>query len=184
MRRSLIDAYSRLLRERPIATNTAQGATLAALGDVTAQWLEGRSGDAKRTLRAGCIGAGFAGFVYPPVYARLDALWPGTLWPAVLRKSLTECALLGTFGNGTSLLLRGLPPSDVLASMPNVLLNEARVWLPYNLVAFSLVPRHIRPTTTSCLTVGWHTYISWLANDAPRPGAGALQAGAPSISSR
>jgi hypothetical protein len=43
--------------------------------------------------------------------------------------------------------------------------NEMRVWLPYNLFAFSLIPAHIRPTTTVLLTFGWSTYISHTAHN-------------------
>lgn len=173
----MLQAWARRLRERPISTNAAQGAVLASLGDASAQWLEARTAAARleplsfapqRMLRAAAIGAAFSGCVYPPVYARLDAIWPGTAFGAVVRKSLAECALLGTLGNATSLLLRGLPASSVAESMPGVLLNEARVWLPYNLLAFRLIPIHVRPTSTACVTLGWHTYISWLANPANR----------------
>ena len=48
------------------------------------------------------------------------------------------------------------------------LLNEMRVWLPYNLLAFKFVPVHVRPTTTMALTFCWHTYISATAAAATR----------------
>jgi hypothetical protein len=99
------------------------------------------------------------------VYRLLDGTWPGTSGRAVVFKSLADIALLGTFGNAASMGLRGTSSTDVCAAMPGVLVNEMRVWLPYNLFAFSLIPAHIRPTTTVLLTFGWSTYISHTAHN-------------------
>jgi hypothetical protein len=48
----------------------------------------------------------------------------------------------------------------VVQEMPIVTQNDVRVWFPYNLVAFSLIPVAIRPATTSFMEAGWQTYIS------------------------
>ena len=154
------------LQRRPVLVNGAQGSVLCAAGDATAQWLESApSLDRPRCVRAAAIGTFFAAIVYPPVYRQLDVVWPGTGVRAVVSKSLSECALLGMFGNATSIWLRGAEPREV---MPGVLLNELRVWLPYNLLAFKFVPVHVRPTTTMALTFCWHTYISATAAAATR----------------
>ena len=43
--------------------------------------------------------------------------------------------------------------------MPQVLLHDCYVWLPYNLVAFRTIPTHIRPTTTALMALG---SLAWL----------------------
>ena len=53
----------------------------------------------------------------------------------------------------------------VAQEMPKVMLNDVRVWLPYNLIAFSVIPAVIRPTTTAMMEVSWQTYISLRSND-------------------
>ena len=49
--------------------------------------------------------------------------------------------------------------------MFEVTVNDARVWLPYNLVAFSVIPSYLRPITTAMMESGWQTYISLKSND-------------------
>lgn len=183
--------YSALLRERPVATNATQGALLAALGDVAAQRIEARSRidegseqrfqitlpahqdqqeyqpapslDYVRSARAALIGSFWSAYLYPTVYRRLDAAFPGVAAREVVSKAVADIALFGVVGNAASLLLRGSATSEVWQKMPDVLVNELRVWLPYNLFAFRVVPVHVRPTTTACLSLGWHTYISYTA---------------------
>jgi hypothetical protein len=124
--------------------------------------------DYQRFISAGLIGALVSGFVYPYAYARLDAILPGTTVRSVLTKSLVEIATVGLFVNSVSMGFRGIltgqqgtdVASHVAREMPTVTLNDFRIWFPYNLLAFSLIPVHIRPATTSVMEAGWQTYIS------------------------
>ena len=166
MWRRISAAYTSALVHRPITTNGLQGATLGAAGDVLAQAIEeSPSMSTSRAVRAAAIGGFWSAVLVPAVYRLLDGTWPGTSGRAVVFKSLADIALLGTFGNAASMGLRGTSSTDVCAAMPGVLVNEMRVWLPYNLFAFSLIPAHIRPTTTVLLTFGWSTYISHTAHN-------------------
>mmetsp|Transcript_506 Transcript_506/g.1667 ORF Transcript_506/g.1667 Transcript_506/m.1667 type:complete len:200 (+) Transcript_506:184-783(+) len=174
----LVTAWLDALRQRPRLINSGQGALLGGMGDGIAQTIEQRPGSSSvkfnlhRLLGAGAIGLIFSGFVYPPFYAVLDARWPGTKLRAVIAKACSDVALLGVFGNAASisgrLLVAGTPQHDILYrlvdSMPSVLFNELRVWLPYNLLAFRFVPTDIRPTSTAFITLCWQVYISWTAH--------------------
>ena len=119
------------------------------------------------------LSIGTGGWVYPTAYARLDALWKGTHFTAVLQKSVVEIATVGIFVNSVSMTSRGLlvgrdvkeVASHVVEEMPVVTLNDARVWLPYNMIAFSVIPVAIRPTTTLLMEAGWQTYISLMSNN-------------------
>lgn len=129
--------------------------------------------DMVRFLSAGAIGAFFGGHVYPFAYKRLDMLWEGTGLLTIAKKSLVEVFTVGIFANSVSMgargLLMGKKPTEVLShvkdEMPSVTLNDFRVWFPYNLVAFGLIPISIRPATTSLMECLWQTYISLRSND-------------------
>lgn len=124
--------------------------------------------DSRRLLSAGAIGVFFGGFVYPFAYAKLDALWKGVTIITTLKKSLLEIATVGIFVNSISISTRGLlvgkdkeqVVEHTMQEMPGVTINDARVWLPYNIVAFSVIPIYIRPATTSLMEACWQTYIS------------------------
>lgn len=128
-----------------------------------------------RLLSAGLLGIFFGGIVYPFAYARLDLLWAGVNYSSVLKKSLLEIATVGIFVNSISMCARGISlrghdnfdevSGHVYREMPAVTFNDARVWLPYNLVAFSVIPVHVRPATTSLMEAMWQTYISLRSHD-------------------
>ena len=97
-----------------------------------------------------------------------DALWKGVTIITTLKKSLLEIATVGIFVNSISISTRGLlvgkdkeqVVEHTIQEMPGVTINDARVWLPYNIVAFSVIPIYIRPATTSLMEACWQTYIS------------------------
>lgn len=124
--------------------------------------------DSRRLLSAGACGVLFAGFVYPFAYAKLDALWKGVTIITTLKKSLLEIATVGIFVNSISISTRGLlvgkdaekVVEHTIQEMPGVTVNDAKVWLPYNIMAFSVIPIYMRPATTSLMEACWQTYIS------------------------
>jgi len=188
--RTVIAAWSAFVKSRPVVVNSLTGGSLCAASDGLAQFVEEQrlmasheNGDGERTataysrtrrvLSAGLIGAFFGGWVYPKAYARLDAFWRGTHFSAVLQKSVVEIATVGIFVNTVSMSCRGFlvgrEPDQVIEhvgrDMPTVTLNDARVWLPYNMLAFSVIPAILRPTTTLMMEAAWQTYISLVSND-------------------
>jgi Mpv17 / PMP22 family len=181
--------WFRLSKQYPVTFNSLTGGSLCACSDALAQYLEtknlhdqhatstpnenGLSFRIRRVASAGLIGAFFGGWVYPAAYARLDAMWKGTHFSAVVQKSVVEILTVGIFVNSVSMSSRGLLVGrdnqevalHVAKEMPTVTFNDARVWFPYNIVAFSLIPVTIRPTTTLMLEAGWQTYISIMSNN-------------------
>lgn len=133
--------------------------------------------DWKRCVCAVGIGTFFGGVVYPYAYARLDSIWVGTKFRTVLQKSLVEIATVGIFVNSISMTSRGLLRGDkslfevllhVSDELPTVTRNDFFVWLPYNLLAFSVIPATLRPTSTLAMEASWQTYISWRSHDFPQ----------------
>jgi hypothetical protein len=53
----------------------------------------------------------------------------------------------------------------VANELPTVTRNDILVWLPYNMIAFSMVPPMLRPTTTAIMEASWQTYISVRSHD-------------------
>lgn len=128
--------------------------------------------DAQRLLSAGIIGAFLGGIVYPMAYKRLDKLWVGKDFVSVAKKSIVEIFTVGIFVNSVSIGARGLMVghdtskviSHVKEEMPMVTLNDARIWGPYNMIAFGFIPSYIRPATTCFMEAMWQTYISLRSN--------------------
>jgi hypothetical protein len=153
--------------------SVAKAATTSAHADREPQKLI----NSRRLLSAAVLGIAFGGFVYPFAYARLDRLFAGVNFSSVLKKSLLEIATVGIFVNSVSIACRGLlvgrssedVSNHVAEALPSVTINDARVWLPYNLLAFSVIPVYIRPATTSLMEAMWQTYISLRSNDYVAP---------------
>ena len=198
MSSNLFSAWSAFVKRRPVVVNSLTGASLCAASDALAQYLEEQrllntvslepdddtldqahqhhrmdmASRFRRILSAAAIGAFFGGFVYPKAYAKLDAMWHGTHFSAVLQKSLVEIATVGIFVNSISMSCRGLLMGrdvdpvmrHVASELPTVTVNDARVWLPYNMLAFSVIPAVLRPTTTLMMEATWQTYISLVSN--------------------
>jgi hypothetical protein len=130
--------------------------------------------DWPRLASAAVIGVFFGGLVYPQAYATLDAIWVGTSFFTVVKKSMVEIATVGISVNTISMTSRGFLRGDkqpeqvvhhVAKELPTVTKNDCLVWLPYNLLAFSVVPPVLRPTTTAMMEASWQTYISLRSHD-------------------
>jgi len=127
----------------------------------------------RRFVTSGVLGIFFGGFVYPKAYGILDRRWPGVGIRQVVTKSLVEIATVGIFVNSVSMAARGIlvgrPKREVArhvaGEMPYVTVNDFRVWMPYNLIAFGFIPAFIRPTTTAMMEASWQTYISLRSHD-------------------
>jgi Mpv17 / PMP22 family len=187
-------AFVSALKRRPVLLNSAAGFVLFASSDAFAQEVE-RHGVRRlvpfhrplsekekhiasefswpRLTSAGMLGIFFGGFVYPLAYARLDTLWPGTKFRQVVSKSVAEIFTVGLFVNSFSMMMRGLMADrawddvrcHVAEEMPRVTYNDLRLWLPYNLVAFGMLPPYIRPCTTVLMESAWQAYISLRSHD-------------------
>eukprot|EP00522_Entomoneis_paludosa_P009110 CAMPEP_0172458694 /NCGR_PEP_ID=MMETSP1065-20121228/28809_1 /TAXON_ID=265537 /ORGANISM="Amphiprora paludosa, Strain CCMP125" /LENGTH=239 /DNA_ID=CAMNT_0013213073 /DNA_START=51 /DNA_END=770 /DNA_ORIENTATION=+ len=137
-------------------------------------WTIGDDFDQTRFVTAAGMGVFLTGFLYPAAYARLDALFVGKHWQAVIKKSVTEVATVGIFVNSISMFGRGYltgrhTPQECVThlrkELPMVTFNDARLWIPYNCLAFGFIPIHIRPVTTSFMEAAWQTYISLRSNN-------------------
>jgi protein Mpv17 len=172
----LFASAKRLITQNPLLFNGLTGGTLCAISDAGAQQIEGNGANSfnvRRFVVAGVLGVFFGGIVYPNAYAFLDARFHAKNFQTLLTKSVIEIGTVGIFVNTVSMTSRGLlvghegkdVVNHVAHEMPKVTLNDVKVWLPYNLLAFSLIPAVFRPTTTAMMEASWQTYISLVSND-------------------
>lgn len=168
--------------------NSVIGFTLFGGSDVIAQKIEGQKGrcnslrqfdckfidlDEKRAFISGTLGIVAAGYIYPCAYKQLDKIFKGKELATLVKKSIVEICTVGVLVNSLSIAARGLLSGHstqevrkhVRDEMPQVFLNDAKVWFPYNMVAFSILPVHIRPITTAIMESCWQTYISLCSNN-------------------
>lgn len=180
---SLISSVITAIRQRPTLFNGVTGGGLFAGSDAMAQELESKglatthdsseSFNNRRFLSTIAIGIFIGGFIYPSAYKRLDKLWPGKDWLTIMKKSVVEIFSVGIFVNSISMISRGLMvgrdtkhvAQHALDELPEVTKNDFFVWFPYNLVAFSVIPFYVRPTTTALMEASWQTYISNRSHD-------------------
>lgn len=183
------------VKQRPLILNSLTGSVLFLSSDALAQRIEVKGLASLSPYRKECndeeedwfnylrlgttglLGVFFGGIVYPRAYQILDRKWPESTFRHIVTKSVVEIATVGIFVNSVSMLARGILVGrkyeevvpHVAKEMPTVTMNDVRVWLPYNLVAFSVIPAFIRPTTTILMEASWQTYISIRSHDYRSP---------------
>jgi hypothetical protein len=45
-----------------------------------------------------------------------------------------------------------------------VVLMDYRIWPVYDILCFTLLPRHIQATSTAALSTAWAAYLSWVTH--------------------
>eukprot|EP01062_Namystynia_karyoxenos_P073360 TRINITY_DN70160_c0_g1_i1.p1 TRINITY_DN70160_c0_g1~~TRINITY_DN70160_c0_g1_i1.p1 ORF type:complete len:255 (+),score=73.22 TRINITY_DN70160_c0_g1_i1:101-766(+) len=174
MPRRLYAAWQAWLLRRPFLANAAQGAVMFSGGDLAAQsLLERRSDEAapldlSRAAHAAAVGVLYGGLLYPSFYRTLDRLLPAQSARNLALKMAADLACFGVFGNTANIYARvrldgcghGETVQYLRAHMPEVIMAEFAVWPAYNTLCFTRVPLHMRPTTTACMSLCWHTYMS------------------------
>ena len=170
--------------------DAVRGAVLFGAGDAFAQAAErhmdghsvvkGPLVQSDRLVKATVVGSVYGGAILPAVYQLAEGLLPGRSLRNVVLKTAISCGLLSTGGNYYSLVARrllGPAPigerleervqrcvSSVHRIFADVLLDDLKVWPMYDVLCFSVVPPHLRPTATAVVSVCWHSYVSFVAN--------------------
>ena len=179
---------------KPFWRNAGTAALLFVGADAVAQFVEQESRTTKhddttttttytaeppsldqwRCAGAVLLGVILGGGVYPTAYQQLERVLPGRSWRTVVLKSAVEIVTVGITVNTASLVGRAAwqgthgaaqVVEHVATEIPRVTLMDARVWFPYNCVAFACIPMHVRPLTTAGMEAAWQTYISLRAHD-------------------
>jgi len=166
-----IKSYNALLLRRPMITQCITAAVLFGIGDVVAQQVvegRGKKHDFSRTARLSFYGGGLFGPAMTKWYQFLNRIkFPSPTKALVYRVWLDQAILtpfaVGFFYSSMS-VLEGKPEEAVdrvkAAYVPTLIRNWA-VYIPTQLVNFSLIPPHLRFVTVSVVSLFWNTYLSY-----------------------
>uniref|UniRef100_A0A7S2HL90 Peroxisomal membrane protein MPV17 n=1 Tax=Zooxanthella nutricula TaxID=1333877 RepID=A0A7S2HL90_9DINO len=157
-------------------------------GDAAVQWLCSGSLDARRCA----VSSSYSGVTSPGIYQwwrALDVRWPTAAMRHVCSKVLVNQAVLGPANCAMFLCWShcatglwsagGLDAVEVQTRLPTLAFEAAErirsdvpdlalkamgVWMPVHLVTFRFVPPHLRILYTSCVSVLWGGYLSYVAH--------------------
>ncbi|KAG6598054.1 Adenosine deaminase [Phytophthora cinnamomi] len=183
--------YHYWLHEAPLLTKVLTAATLSGLGDRIAQRLEASSSLAvdperhtnetdsalvsastARTLRMMAWGGLFTAPIMHTWFHLIERAIPGTGKVAVAKKVAADMVImapamaLGFFTVTKSMEGERLGDAFEIAKaklQPTLSMNY-KVWPLANLMVFSVVPFQYRTPFVNCVSLGWSTFLSGMAN--------------------
>ncbi|KAI0033872.1 hypothetical protein K488DRAFT_77606 [Vararia minispora EC-137] len=168
---SMFRAYSSFLLRRPVLGSCLTSAVLFGAGDVAAQQAVERRGtdhDLARTARLAFYGGAVFG---PPVatwfgvLGRLQFTSPAkaVVYRTFLDQTLAAPVMVGVFFSVMP-LLEGRGPAEsqrrLSANYANTLIANWGVFVPAQLVNFSVVPPQLRFVFIGVVSLFWNTYLS------------------------
>eukprot|EP00756_Hemistasia_phaeocysticola_P062277 Hpha_TRINITY_DN5707_c0_g1::TRINITY_DN5707_c0_g1_i2::g.147678::m.147678/K13348/MPV17; protein Mpv17 len=171
---SLLRRWNQFLHSHPLKANALQGSLLFGAGDIVAQRCIESNPDFcwRRFANATGIGLLYSGLLYPSFYGALERRLPARSLRNLSLKITADLITFGVIGNTTNIYARLRLDGEgheaavryLVEHMHEVIAAECAVWPLYNVLCFTVVPLHLRPTTTSVLSLCWHTYMSRAAH--------------------
>ena len=143
--------------------------------------------DGSRFVISTILGAFWAGFVNPSVYAFVESKLPGISIRLVLLKMLITCSILSTWGNYTTMMIRRCTKlmweEGIKEAYPifcqclkscrddflGVLADDLKIFPPYDILCYSVIPPQIRPITNALVCSGWQCYMSIASANMTKP---------------
>ncbi|CAA7263576.1 unnamed protein product [Cyclocybe aegerita] len=167
---SFLRSYNALLLRRPMATQCVTAAVLFGAGDVVAQQVvegKGKNHDLARTARLTFYGGALFGPAMTKWYQFLNRIkFPSPTKALMYRVWLDQAILTPVavaFFYGSMSVLEGKPNEAVdrvkAAYVPTLIRNWG-VYIPTQLINFSIIPPHLRFVTVSIVSLFWNTYLS------------------------
>ncbi|KAF8175136.1 hypothetical protein BJ912DRAFT_885137 [Pholiota molesta] len=166
----LLRAYNAALIRRPMVTQSVTAAVLFGAGDIVAQQAiegKGKNHDFFRTARLTFYGGALFGPAMTTWYAFLNRVkFPSPTKALIYRVWLDQALLtpvaVGFFYSSMS-VLEGKPEEAVervqAAYVPTLIRNWG-VFIPTQIINFSLTPPHLRFVVVSIVSLFWNTYLS------------------------
>ncbi|KAF5335476.1 hypothetical protein D9611_012197 [Ephemerocybe angulata] len=182
----LLRAYNAALLRKPMMVQCLTAAAMFGVGDVIAQQaIEGRGKkhDFMRTARLTFYGGAMFGPIMTKWYSFLNRLkFPSPTKALIYRVYLDQAVLTPAgvvFFYASMSTLEGQPaaawPRLQEAYVPTLLRNWA-VFVPTQIVNFTLIPPHLRMVTIGVVSLFWNTYLSVMNQDLRKAQAAALEA--------
>ncbi|KAF9473053.1 hypothetical protein BDN70DRAFT_843888 [Pholiota conissans] len=181
-------AYNAALIRKPMATQCITAAVLFGAGDIVAQQAvegKGRNHDFMRTARLTFYGGALFGPAMTTWYSFLNRIkFPSPTKALIYRVWLDQALLtpiaVGFFYSSMS-ILEGKPEEAVervqTAYVPTLMRNWG-VFIPTQIINFSLTPPHLRFVVVSVVSLFWNTYLSASNASIEAGQTAALEAGA------
>ena len=192
----MFSAYQTLLQRMPLRTNMATATVVMFSADAYAQHIEATRVDDAGSFDGvrSTVMTSWNALIFTPTFfvwfRRLERTWPGTSPRAVVTKVMTNqiamnapiTALALAYAVSLEAGLRAMlgqqrwQTEHVRAevgrrwseSLGVALLASACLWVPVNLLNFSLVPPHLRVVPTILTSCAWNTYLSLKAHEDDR----------------
>ncbi|KDR73317.1 hypothetical protein GALMADRAFT_251935 [Galerina marginata CBS 339.88] len=167
---SLLRSYNAALLRRPMFTQCITAAVLFGAGDVVAQQGvegKGKDHDWARTARLTFYGGALFGPAMTKWYQLLNRIkFPSPTKALVYRVWLDQALLTPVavaFFYSSMSVLEGKPQDAIhrvkAAYVPTLIRNWG-VYIPTQIINFSLVPPHLRFVVVSVVSLFWNTYLS------------------------
>ncbi|KIK05147.1 hypothetical protein K443DRAFT_130489 [Laccaria amethystina LaAM-08-1] len=170
---TLIRAYNSVLLRKPMITQCATAGVLFGAGDIIAQQAvegKGKDHDFLRTARLTFYGGALFGPAMTKWYSFLNRIKFPSPTKALLYRVFvffTHVMVLASvavaFFYGSMSVLEGKPEEAIsrikAAYVPTIVRNWG-VYIPTQLINFSIVPPHLRFFTVSVVSLFWNTYLS------------------------
>ena len=161
-------AYLRHLEARPLLVKSITSFFVLGTGDaLTQSVLESKALallDWRRSLRFAVLGLTLVGPSLHIWYGVLNSRLPGSSARAVAtRVALDQLIFAPLFLSGFLTVVAKVEhkPFSLQNEMPSVLAQNWLIWVPVQLVNFSLVPPHLQVLFNNMVSVGWNAALSW-----------------------
>ncbi|KAI6002284.1 hypothetical protein F5J12DRAFT_227578 [Pisolithus orientalis] len=168
---SFLKFYNAALIRRPMLAQCATAAFLFGAGDVIAQQAieqRGKNHDFMRTARLTFYGGAVFGPALTKWYQLLNRIKFSSPTKAVVYRVwldqaiLTPVAVAVFFGTMSTLEGQGLPGAveRLRTAYEPTLIRNWIVFIPTQIINFSIVPHHLRFVVVSVVSLFWNTYLS------------------------
>ncbi|CAN8009624.1 unnamed protein product [Ixodes pacificus] len=173
--KSLFRIYDRLLRTHPAKTQILTTATVMLSSDLMTQKLVERrdSIDVQRAVRFFLVGLAYSGPTQRTWLILMDKRLVRTTGPIATVKKVVLGQLVfapvSVFGFLVFLgVLQGRTRADIERNIrenySTIMKTFYKLWPAAQVINFQYVPLPYRLLYTNCVSLVWHTYMSWKAN--------------------
>jgi len=168
------DTYSVVATKHYLATAAASSGILRAGADLAGQCARDGAADPTHTLSMAAVATVVSGLCGAQWMRHLDStLGDSTAESAglVAAKAFADYTCFAPCANSAYLFLLPLltgagveaATTSVVAHLPFLMQLEFMLWMPYNLIAFSHLPLHLRPATSALLSALFTVSIATVA---------------------
>ena len=144
--------------------NVSIASMLMCISDMTSQIFEGNGFDVKRNVKMTLLGGFTNGMCLTKWYRFIDVRFKGQIIPKILADQLIYSPLSISFflitTNKDNCSLNGYR-SRVNERFIDIWKSDCFVWPVFNLINFKYIPVSKQPIFTSCVDLGWNTYMSY-----------------------